>query len=56
MTNREWLSTLFFEDLIQLVAVPCKRCTYADEDCVEHDDMNCDEGCAKWLEQGVKNK
>ena len=62
MTNREWLNKLSNEDFVHLIIARrdtginprCGSCVYADEECVEHDEMTCYEGCVKWLEQEHK--
>lgn len=51
MTNREWLNSLKNEDVVYLISTRCNICANADKDCTEHSEMNCYEGCEKWLEQ-----
>lgn len=51
MTNREWLNTLTNEELILYLIASCDMCANLGKNCMEHDEMNCYEGCKKWLEQ-----
>jgi len=51
MTNREWLNTLSNEDLVYYLIAQCNICANAGKNCTGHDEMNCYEGCMKWLEQ-----
>lgn len=52
MTNREWLNSLSNVDLVyQVFLGSCSICVYAGKNCTEHSEMNCYEGCIKWLEQ-----
>lgn len=51
MTNREWLNTLSNEDLVMKIIAPCGICANKGKNCTEHSEMNCYEGCMKWLEQ-----
>lgn len=54
MKNREWLNSLSNKNLALLLIAPrdtCDKCANAGKDCMEHSEMNCFEGCVKWLEQ-----
>ena len=51
MTNREWLNNLNNEDFIRYLASMCNACANKGKNCTLHGDMNCFEGCIKWLEQ-----
>lgn len=60
MTNREWINSLSNEDLVmEIIALCgmcanealCGMCANEGKNCTEHSEMNCYEGCEKWLEQ-----
>ena len=51
MKNREWLNGLTDAEFIYQTGTSCDMCAYVGKDCMKNDEMNCYEGCVKWLEQ-----